>query len=129
MDLRRSRNLAELTAALIGLHSISLSVVKVIDFVDIQKLTAKVLLHFRIMFEYLLSKHSNEDLWKVFSRVASTAELAGLRDGISVFLHQRFAKQLKKGGDSEDNELLVKRCKLARKALANVTNLPYGSEK
>jgi len=128
MDLRRSRNLAELTASLIGLHSISLSVVKVIDFVDIQKLTPKVLLHFRILFEYLLSKHSDEDLWKVFSRVASTAELAGLKDGLSVFLHQRFSKQLKKG-DSEDGDLLVRRCSLARKALANVTNLPYGSQK
>jgi len=80
------------------------------------------------MFEYLLSKHSNEDLWKVFSRIASTAELAGLGDGISVFLHERFPKQLKKG-DSENGDLLVERCRLARKALANVTNLPYGSQK
>lgn len=121
MDLRRSRNLAELTGMLISLHTISLSVIKVIDFVDIHKLTAKVLLHFRIMFEYiLLNTKTEEDLWKVFTRVASAQELAGLRDGLQLFLKQRI-----KG----ESELLVKRCKLASKALANVANSPYGSQK
>ncbi|KAG0629231.1 hypothetical protein M758_1G087200 [Ceratodon purpureus] len=125
METRRSMNLARLTASLVGGFSISLSVVKVIDFIDMQKLTPKVLLHCRIMFEYLLSKFSNEILWSVFSRIASTAELAGFRDGLSLYLNQRFSKQVK---NSEDVDLLVKRCKLARKALANVTNLPYGSQ-
>uniref|UniRef100_A0A7I4D9X4 MI domain-containing protein n=1 Tax=Physcomitrium patens TaxID=3218 RepID=A0A7I4D9X4_PHYPA len=125
MELRRSTNLARLTAALIGSSSISLSVVKVIDFVDIQKLTPKVLLHFRIMFEYLLGEYSNEVVWKAFSRIASSAELTGLKDGIAIFLHQRFLKQVK---SSENSDILVKRCKLAKKALANVQNLPYGSQ-
>ena len=125
MDTRRSMNLARLTASLIGEFSISLAVLKVIDFVDIQKLTPKLLLHCRILFEYLLSKFSNEVLWSVFSRIASTAELADFRDGISLYLNQRFSKQVK---NSEDGDLLVKSCKLAKKALANVTNLPYGSQ-
>lgn len=127
MELRRSTNLARLTASLIGSFSLSLSIVKVVDFIEIQKLAPKVVIHFRIMFECMLTEYKDDIIWAIFSRIAIAPELAALRDGLGLFLQKHIVRELKKG-DPVKGALLGKRCKLAKKGLANVAGVPFGSQ-
>lgn len=128
MDKRRSLNLARLTVALIGSFTLSLSIVKVVDFTDIRKLSSKVVVHFLVMFESLLIDFSEDIVWGVFSRIAAAPELTSLRDGLILFLNQHVLREVKKG-DLEKGALKSKRVKLAKKALGNAVGAPFSIEK
>lgn len=100
-----------------------------VDFSDAAALTPQAMLHFRLFFEVLLTTFSKETVWGVFSRLATAKNLADLRNQITVFLARPMEAHAvalaKREGEKKGIELL-KRCKLARKALLNIagTELP-----
>ncbi|CAM6129838.1 unnamed protein product [Calypogeia fissa] len=124
MELRRSANLARFLAHMIGLYSLSLAVLKAVDFTDPSVMTAKVVMHFRIFLETLLTEYSEEVIWNCFSRVAAPPNLATFRDGLALFLH-RHIKQSVGGnhGDKEVKRILGSRYRLAKKGLANIAGV------
>jgi orotate phosphoribosyltransferase-like protein len=72
-------------------------------------------------------ENSDEVVWAVFSRIAVAPELGVLRDSLALFIHQNLLKHPAENAKSdikvnlEKLSLLAKRCKLAKKALANVS--------
>jgi hypothetical protein len=103
-------------------------VLKAVDFSDARVMTSKVVLHFRVLIECLLMENSDEVVWAVFSRIAVPPELGVLRDSLALFIHQNLLKHPAENAKSditkvnlEKLSLLAKRCKLAKKALANVS--------
>jgi hypothetical protein len=103
-------------------------VLKAVDFSDARVMTSKVVLHFRVLIECLLMENSDEVVWAVFSRIAVPPELGVLRDSLALFIHQNLLKHPAENAKSdikkvnlEKLSLLAKRCKLAKKALVNVS--------
>jgi hypothetical protein len=103
-------------------------VLKAVDFSDARVMTSKVVLHFRVLIECLLMENSDEVVWAVLSRIAVPPELGVLRDSLALFIHQNLLKHPAENAKSditkvnlEKLSLLAKRCKLAKKALANVS--------
>ncbi|XP_057842704.2 uncharacterized protein LOC131052122 [Cryptomeria japonica] len=126
MELRRLANLARFLADLIGSFSLSLSVLKAIDFTDCAMLTSKVIVHFRILFETLFTEFSDNVIWNIFTRIASFPELENLRNGLELFIYQHVNKNAlteEQLGPPESGSLIVSKCKVAKKALTNVAGI------
>lgn len=126
MEMRRLANLARFLADLIGSFSLSLAVLKAVDFTDSAVLTSKVMMHFRILFETLFTQHSDNDIWNIFTRIASPPELENLRNGLELFIHQHLTKNDLTGtqfGPTETTSLIVNKIKVVKKALANVSGV------
>lgn len=128
MEMRRLANLARFLADLIGSFSLSLAVLKAMDFTDSAVLTSKVMMHFRILFETLFTQHSDNDIWNIFTRIASPPELENLRNGLELFIHQHLTKNDLTGsqiGPTETTSLIIiiNKIKVAKKALANVSGV------
>ncbi|BBN14494.1 nucleolar MIF4G domain-containing protein 1 [Marchantia polymorpha subsp. ruderalis] len=122
MELRRSANLARFLGHLISSGSLSLSVLKAVDFADPRVMTPKVVMHFRIFLESLLTEYTDEKVWNSFSRIAPSPKFQELRDGLVLFFHQymKSARVQEKEGSAG---LLALRLKLAKKALKNVAGV------
>jgi nucleolar MIF4G domain-containing protein 1 len=121
MELRRLANLARFMAHMVGSYSLSLAVLKAIDFTDLTVMTAKVVMHFKIFLDTLLTEYSDTVIWNCFSRIAAPPNLTTLRDGLALFLHQHTKQPV--GVNSVDNEakkLLASRYRLAKKGLTNI---------
>ncbi|KAL2620402.1 hypothetical protein R1flu_000607 [Riccia fluitans] len=121
MELRRNANLARFLAHLISSGALSLSVLKAVDFADPRVMTPKVVIHFRILLESLLTEYSDDEVWSSFSRLAASDKFQELRDGIVLFFHQ----YMKSPRVEEDGSagLLAIRIKLAKKALKKVAGV------
>lgn len=122
MELRRSANLARFLAHMISSGALSLSVLKAVDFADPRLMTAKVVMHFRIFLESLITEYSGEVVSNSFSRIAGSDKFQELRDGVILFFHQ-YMKSPRVEGKEGSAGLLTKRIKLAKKALKNSTGL------
>ncbi|KAG6546424.1 hypothetical protein Mapa_011972 [Marchantia paleacea] len=122
MELRRSANLARFLGHMISSGSLSLSVLKAVDFADPRVMTPKVVMHFRIFLESLLTEYTDEKVWNSFSRIAPSPKFQELRDGLVLFFHQymKSARVQEKEGSAG---LLASRLKLAKKALKNVAGV------
>ncbi|MCO5609437.1 hypothetical protein L7F22_063663 [Adiantum nelumboides] len=114
METRRLANLAHLLADLIATFSLSISVLKVVEFADLKTMTPKAILFYCITLRVLLTAYNDEVVRNVFLRIASAQELEGLRLKLSVFIHQH----LMKGVADKDSECLIKRIALAKRAMA-----------
>ena len=82
-----------------------------------------------IIFENLLLEFPETTVKVVFSRIATEPKLAELRDQIASFLETRVrthALTVAEIGGGKKGALLVKRCKVARKALANAFSSMQG---
>ncbi|KAK3264051.1 hypothetical protein CYMTET_27182 [Cymbomonas tetramitiformis] len=112
MEVRRLTNLARLLAGLVLEFSLSLAVLKVVDF---SRLSSKQIFFYRIFFEQILLA-DEELLTRVLQRIASAGNLAPLRDGIQLFLQT--AVKLPKGGKQAD---LRARIQLAQQVLRSAT--------
>lgn len=126
MEMRRLANLARFLADLIGSFSLSLAVLKAVDFTDSAVLTSKVMMHFHILFETLFTQHSDNDIWNIFTRIASPPELENLRNGLELFIHQHLTKNDLTGtqiGTTETASLIANKIKIVKKALANVSGV------
>eukprot|EP00897_Mesotaenium_endlicherianum_P004873 jgi/Mesen1/4413/ME000225S03400 len=124
MELRRSVNLGRMVAHIIGSFALPLSVLKAVEFNDPRAMTPKVVFHFRVLLESLLTEFDDKVVWAAFSRIAAAQSLTPFRDGLSVFVHQHVqvhALQSLTSEGADSAALLLKRCKLAKKALSNVS--------
>lgn len=110
MPLIRSMHLAKFTAEMVASFSLSLAVIKVIDFNDIIHLTPKRIMHFRMLFEAILS-FPDKLIWNIVTRIAAVPEYELLRSGIELFISKYVVTNQKS---------LEKKFKLAKKALNNV---------
>ncbi|MCL7032649.1 hypothetical protein MKW94_002907 [Papaver nudicaule] len=113
MELTRSLNLARFLAEMLSSFSMSLAVLKTIDFCDPEQLTPKRIMHFRMLFEDIFEK-SDALIWNIFTRIAIMPELESLRSGIEFFVKQFVVSS---------NKNLSGKFTIAKKALRNVTGV------
>ncbi|XP_020517345.1 nucleolar MIF4G domain-containing protein 1 isoform X1 [Amborella trichopoda] len=117
IELRRSMNLAHFVAELLSTFTLSLAVLKSVDFTDPNSLTPRRVMHFRLFFEALF-EHPDSLVWNMFSRIAGTPELEALRNGIELFIKQCVLKV-----PSSEAQSLKLKFKVAKKALNNVAGI------
>lgn len=110
MHLTRSMHLAKFVAEMVVSFSLSIAVLKIIDFTDPVHLTPKKIIHFRMLFEAIF-EHSDKIVWNIFTRVAVAPDLETLRNGIEFFVKEYVVKS---------NKDISNKFKVARKALNNV---------
>ncbi|KAJ4808494.1 hypothetical protein LUZ62_021060 [Rhynchospora pubera] len=113
MELNRSMNLAKFTAEMLANFSLSLAVLKSVDFTDPVQLTAKRIMHFRMLFEFLFEREESL-VWNAFTRIAGLPELELLRSSILFFVKQYVVAA---------NKGLTGKFKIMRKALDNVAGV------
>ncbi|KAJ3697170.1 hypothetical protein LUZ61_000875 [Rhynchospora tenuis] len=113
MELNRSMNLAKFTAEMLASFSLSLAVLKSVDFTDPVQLTAKRIMHFRMLFEFLFEREESL-VWNLFTRIAGLPELEMLRSGILFFVKQYVVAA---------NKGFTGKFKIMRKALDNVAGV------
>ncbi|CAN1352340.1 Nucleolar MIF4G domain-containing protein 1 [Linum perenne] len=110
MPLVRSMHLAKFVAEMVVSFSLSLSVVKTIDFDDATWLTAKRIKHFQMFFENIF-EYPDNIVWNTFTRMAINPELESVRHGMEFFIREYVVKS---------NKVLARKFKVAKKALANM---------
>lgn len=109
MPLMRSMHLAKFEAEMFASFTLSLAALKVVDLIDATQLSAKRIMHFRMLFEALFEYPDNV-VWNVFTRVTITPELEELRNGLEFFIREYVVTS---------NKNATKRLKLIKKALNN----------
>lgn len=110
MEPIRSMNLAKFVAEMLASFSLSLAVLKSVDLSDPSQLTAKRIMHFRLLFEAIFEK-PDELIWNIFTRIAAAPELEPLRNGLEFFIKQYVVIS---------NNLYRPKFKVAKKAIANM---------
>lgn len=110
MQLIKSMHLAKFVAEMLSSFTLSLAVLKTVDFTDIVMLTVKRIMHFRMLFEAVF-ENSDALIWNIFTRVAVAPELEDLRNGIEFFVN-KYVLSANKGA--------AKKFKVAKRALNNV---------
>ncbi|CAM8878007.1 unnamed protein product [Rhodiola kirilowii] len=110
MELQQSMHLARFAAEMFSSHSLSLAVLKAVDFSDLSQLTAKRVMHFRMLFESIF-EFTDKTVWNIFTRIAAAPDLETLRTGIEFFI---------KGYVVSRNKSLANKFKLAKKGLNNL---------
>ncbi|XP_052186398.1 uncharacterized protein LOC127797491 isoform X2 [Diospyros lotus] len=109
MQLIRSRNLSHFVAEMIASFTLSLSVLKVVDFSDATQLTGKRIIHFKMLFEAIFERPDGL-VWNIFTRIAADPQYESLRNGIEFFIKNYVV--------SENSHAL--KFKVVKKALANI---------
>ncbi|KAG9160417.1 hypothetical protein Leryth_008809 [Lithospermum erythrorhizon] len=110
MELVRSLHLAKFVAEMVASFSLSLAVLKVVDFCDVAQLTPKRIMHFRMLFEAIL-EFPEKIIWNIFTRIAVTPEYESLRTGVEFFVTEYVISGQKS---------LKSKFRVARKAFNNV---------
>lgn len=113
MQLLRSMHLAKFVAEMVASFTLSLSLLKTVDFSDAGQLTAKRIIHFRMLFEVMFEQPDSL-IWNVFTRVALSPELETLRFGIEFFVREYVVSS---------NRALSGKFKIVKKALNNVEGI------
>ncbi|KAA3473288.1 nucleolar MIF4G domain-containing protein 1-like [Gossypium australe] len=109
MPLLRSMHLAKFMAEMVASFTLSLAVLKTVEWSDPQMLSPKKIMHFRMFFEAIF-EYPDKVIWNMFTRIAVTPELETLRQGMEFFIKEYVVKTNKKVND---------KFKLAKKALNN----------
>lgn len=107
----QTRNLAKLLTHLVGEGGLALSVLKVIEFAEIDKVTLRLVR--QTMLGLLLLEDENKCL-QVFNRIAPSFKLKAFKDSLRLFLHHFLWKGSDKSGVPEEQlHLLQQRIKMA----------------
>ncbi|KAM9166222.1 nucleolar MIF4G domain-containing protein 1 [Pangshura tecta] len=107
-------NLVSLLAHLLKTKSLSLSVLKVVEFSELDK--PKV--HFlRQVLYILLIKTDLEELTSIFGRLTDNPKLGMLREGLKLFLSHFFLKNVQAHKSAEEASLLKERVELVSRTL------------
>ncbi|XVF56838.1 hypothetical protein PTKIN_Ptkin06aG0152300 [Pterospermum kingtungense] len=109
MPLVRSMHLAKFIAEMVACFTLSLAVLKTVEWTDPQMLTPKRIMHFRMLFKAIF-EYPDKVIWNMFTRIAVTPELETLRQSMGFFIKEYVVKTNKKVND---------KFKLAKKALNN----------
>ncbi|XP_010005353.1 PREDICTED: nucleolar MIF4G domain-containing protein 1 [Chaetura pelagica] len=107
-------NLVSLLAHLIRTKSLPLSVLKVIEFSELDKPKVRFL---RQVLSTLLIKTDAEELTDIFVRLSDNPKLGLLREGLKLFLNHFLLKNAQAQKSAEEVSLLKERVELATKAL------------
>ncbi|OMO67905.1 MIF4G-like, type 3 [Corchorus capsularis] len=109
VPLIRSMHLAKFIAEMVASFTLSLAVLKTVEWSDPKMLSAKRIMHFRMLFEAIF-EYSDKLIWNMFTRIAVTPELETLRQGMEFFIREYVVKTNKK---------VMNKFKVAKKALNN----------
>ncbi|XP_029866095.1 nucleolar MIF4G domain-containing protein 1 isoform X1 [Aquila chrysaetos chrysaetos] len=107
-------NLVSLLAHLLRTKSLPLSVLKVIEFSELDKTKVRFL---RQVLSMLLIKTDAEELSDIFVRLSDNPKLGMLREGLKLFLTHFLLKNVQAQKNAEEASLLKERVELATKAL------------
>ncbi|XP_037239728.1 nucleolar MIF4G domain-containing protein 1 [Falco rusticolus] len=107
-------NLVSLLAHLLKTKSLPLSVLKVIEFSELDKPKVRFL---RQVLSMLLTKTDPEELSDIFVRISDNPKLGLLREGLKLFLAHFILKNAQAQRSAEEASLLKERVELATKAL------------
>ncbi|XP_033924035.1 nucleolar MIF4G domain-containing protein 1 [Melopsittacus undulatus] len=107
-------NLVSLLVHLLRTKSLSLSVLKVIEFSELDKPKVRFL---RQVLSMLLIKTDAEDLCDIFVRISDNPKLGMLREGLKLFLTHFLLKNVEAQKSAEEASLLKEKVELATKAL------------
>ncbi|XP_010561350.1 PREDICTED: nucleolar MIF4G domain-containing protein 1 [Haliaeetus leucocephalus] len=107
-------NLVSLLAHLLRTKSLPLSVLKVIEFSELDKTKVRFL---RQVLSMLLIKTDAEELSDIFVRLSDNPKLGMLREGLKLFLTHFLLKNAQAQKNAEEASLLKERVELATKAL------------
>ncbi|KAI7993104.1 Nucleolar MIF4G domain-containing protein 1 [Camellia lanceoleosa] len=110
MQLMRSMHLSKFVAEMVTSFTLSLAVLKAIDFSDTTQLTPKRIKHFQMLFEAIF-EHPDSLVWNVFTRIAASPEYESLRNGVEFFINKYVVGNEKS---------LVRKFKIAKKAFTNI---------
>ncbi|KAM9022701.1 nucleolar MIF4G domain-containing protein 1 [Ara ararauna] len=107
-------NLVSLLVHLLRTKSLSLSVLKVVEFSELDKPKVRFL---RQVLSMLLIKTDPEDLCDIFVRISDNPKLGMLREGLKLFLTHFLLKNVQAQKSAEEASLLKERVELATRAL------------
>uniref|UniRef100_A0A8C4THK1 Nucleolar MIF4G domain-containing protein 1 n=1 Tax=Erpetoichthys calabaricus TaxID=27687 RepID=A0A8C4THK1_ERPCA len=107
-------NLVNLLVHFLKKASLSLSVLKIIEFSELDKVKVRFL---RQVLSKLLTESEPEDLISIFGRISGIAKLTMLREGLKLFISHFLLKNMQILGTAEQANLLRERATLAEKAL------------
>uniref|UniRef100_A0A8B9EZ89 Nucleolar MIF4G domain-containing protein 1 n=1 Tax=Anser cygnoides TaxID=8845 RepID=A0A8B9EZ89_ANSCY len=107
-------NLVSLLVHLLRTKSLPLSVLKVIEFSELDKPKVRFL---RQVLSMLLVKTDAEDVGDIFGRISDNPRLGTLREGLKLFLTHFLLKNVQVQKSDEEASLLKERVELASRAL------------
>ncbi|KAI8541810.1 hypothetical protein RHMOL_Rhmol08G0091000 [Rhododendron molle] len=110
MELKRSMRLSKFAADMFVSFTLSLAVLKVVDFTDTTQMIPKRIKHFQMLFEAIF-EHPDSLVWNVFTRIAANLECESLRQGIEFFINKYVVSS---------RNSLANKSKIVKKALASV---------
>ncbi|CAL5422134.1 unnamed protein product [Camellia sinensis] len=110
MQLMRSMHLSKFVAEMVTTFTLSLAVLKAVDFSDTTQLTPKRIKHFQMLFEAIF-EHPDSLVWNVFTRIAGSPKYESLRNGVEFFINKYVV-----GNENS----LARKFKIAKKAFTNI---------
>lgn len=123
MDVRRMTNLARLTAAAIASFTLPATILKAVDFAEV--LSARETLFWRLFFEHCFAGcKTDADVATIFAKIGTQQQLGTLKIALGAFLMRSVGPWLAGkdpldpgNGGAERLELLLRRCRVAERAL------------
>ncbi|XP_055785189.1 nucleolar MIF4G domain-containing protein 1 isoform X1 [Salvelinus fontinalis] len=107
-------NLVQLVTRFLQRKCLSLSILKVIEFGELDKPKVKFL---RQVLTKLLKDTETEDLTNIFGRISGIPKLGMLREGLKLFISHFLLKNAQSQGPAEQADLLSERAEVATKAM------------
>ncbi|KAJ3611851.1 hypothetical protein NHX12_021864 [Muraenolepis orangiensis] len=107
-------NLVQLVSRFLLNKSLSLSILKVIEFGELDKARVRFL---RQVLSRLLKDGQPEQLVAIFSRISGVPQLGMLREGLKLFISHFLLKSAEYQGSSDQARLLLERAQIATKAM------------
>ncbi|XP_029313183.1 LOW QUALITY PROTEIN: nucleolar MIF4G domain-containing protein 1 [Cottoperca gobio] len=107
-------NLVQLVTYFLQMKCLSLSILKVIEFGELDKATVRFL---RQVLTKLLNEIEPEDLASIFGRISGIPKLGMLREGLKLFISHFLLKNAQSQGPAEQAAVLSERAQVATKAM------------
>ncbi|XP_030253727.1 nucleolar MIF4G domain-containing protein 1 [Sparus aurata] len=107
-------NLVQLVTRFLQRKCLSLSILKAIEFGELDKPTVRFL---RQVLTKLLKETDPEDLASIFGRISGIPKLGMLREGLKLFISHFLLKNAQSQGPAEQAALLSERARVATKAM------------
>lgn len=107
-------NLVQLVTHFLQRKCLSLSILKAIEFGELDKPTVRFL---RQMLTKLLKETEPEDLASIFGRISGIPKLGMLREGLKLFISHFLLKNVQSQGPAEQAAMLLERAQVATRAM------------
>ncbi|CAL8293553.1 unnamed protein product [Lota lota] len=107
-------NLVQLVTRFLLKKSLSLSILKVIEFGELDKARVRFL---RQVLSRLLKEGQPEELVAIFSRISGVPKLGMLREGLKLFISHFLLNKAESKGSGDDARLLLERAHIATTAM------------